>query len=300
MAINDLIVSQVNQVPASSTPVEKAGNNKTSDISTQIEAEIKNSIEFQILTRVVSSNKSTKSVNSIDSMGTQFSSTSNQQQIDYSTIQSEILAGQTNTLSINQTSEPEFSQMIKQERASLSISSQNTSSSQNQNVQQADPIAFDLDGNGLQTTGINNGVNFDINADGVTDKTSFVSGNDAFLALDNNNNGIIDNGKELFGDQNGSANGYEKLRKYDSNNDNRIDNQDPVYNRLRLFRMDDNGNQVLSSLNSSGIKAIALGYQHTQKALNQYDQVTQESTYERNDGTTGQTGDILVGFDKEA
>ncbi|THB69527.1 MAG: hypothetical protein D6B28_11155 [Gammaproteobacteria bacterium] len=297
MAINDLVVSQVNQVPASSTPVEKASP-KTHDISNQIDAELKNSIEFQILTRVVSSGKSTKAVNAIDSSQASSNATPNKQFVDYRTINAEIQAGKTNTLSVKEfAAGPEFSQMIKQERVSLSISSEQ---SQNNQVQQSDPLAFDMDGNGLQTTGVTNGVNFDINADGVTDKTSFVSGNDAFLALDKNNNSRIDNGKELFGDQNGASNGYEELRKYDSNHDNKIDRNDHVYDRLRLFRIDSKGNQVLSSLKDSGIKSIALGYQHTQQALNQYDTVTQKSAFERTDGTTGVTGDIMVGFDKKA
>ena len=293
MAINDLVVSQVSQVPASSQPTEKVGGNASS-ISTQIEEEIKNSIEFQILTRVVSNNSSTKAINSIEHTESTTSSVPNKQFVNFSTIHSEITAGQTSTLSIKQSSqEAEFSQMIKQERASLSISSE-------QNVEQSDPLALDIDGNGLQTTGVHNGVSFDINADGKTDKTSFVSGNDAFLALDKNGNGQIDSGKELFGDQNGAANGYEELRKYDSNYDNKIDKDDPVYERLRLFRMDQSGNQLLTSLDDSGIKSIALGYQNTHKALNQYDQVTQQSTYEREDGSTGETGDIMVGFNDKA
>ncbi len=301
MAINDLVVSQVSQVPASSTPVEKP-NSKSGDISTQIEAEIKNSIEFQILSHVVSSGNSTKSVNAINSAEATSSSIPNKQYVDFSTIHSEVQTGQADTFSFKvSSSEPEFSQMIKQERASLSISSnQATSSNQSGNIQQADPLALDLDGNGLQTTGVRNGVHFDINADGVTDKTSFVSGGDAFLALDKNNNGRIDNGKELFGDQNGAANGYEELRKYDDNHDNRIDSNDAVYERLRLFRMDDDGNQLISSAKDSGVKAIALGYQNSQKALNEYDIVTQESSFERSDGSIGETGDIMVGFDKKA
>ena len=34
-------------------------------------------------------------------------------------------------------------------------------------VQKSDPLALDLDGNGLQTSGVSNGVRFDIDADGV-------------------------------------------------------------------------------------------------------------------------------------
>ncbi len=293
MAVNDLVVSQVSQVPANSPPIERS-NNSATDISTQIDEEIKNSIEFQILTRVISSNNSTKAVNAISNTELATSPVPNKQFVDFQTIHSEIQIGKANSIQINSTdSPPEFSQMIMQERESLRISSQQ------EQVQQSDPLAFDLDGNGLQTTGVKNGVHFDINADGVTDKTSFIAGNDAFLALDGNNNGRIDNGKELFGDQNGSANGYDELSKYDSNKDNIIDDKDPVFERLRLFRIDNSGNQVLSPLDDSGIKSIALGYQNSQKAINQYDTITQEASFERKDGSVGMTGDIMLGFSKK-
>lgn len=294
MAINDLIVSQVSQVPANTPPVDKI-NNTAGDISTQISEEIKNSVDFQILTRVIGNNPPTKTVNAIAESGSLSNFSPKQPDVSFTTIHTEIQASRSESFTINiGDNQPQFSQIIKQERTSLSINSRQ------EDVELADPLAFDLDGNGLQTTGVKNGVDFDIDADGNTDKTSFISGNDAFLALDKNNNGKIDNGKELFGDQNGSANGYDELSKYDSNHDNIIDDKDPVFERLRLFKMDNSGNQVLSSLEDSGIKSIALGYQNSQKAINQYDSITQEGSFERKDGSTGATGDIMLGFSKKA
>lgn len=293
MAINDLIVSQVSQVPANTPPVDRI-NNTAGDISTQISEEIKNSVDFQILTRVIGNNPPTKTVNAIAESGSLSNFSPKQPDVSFTTIHTEIQASRSESFTINiGDNQPQFSQIIKQERTSLSINSRQ------EDVELADPLAFDLDGNGLQTTGVKNGVDFDIDADGNTDKTSFISGNDAFLALDKNNNGKIDNGKELFGDQNGSANGYDELSKYDSNHDNIIDDKDPVFERLRLFKMDNSGNQVLSSLEDSGIKSIALGYQNSQKAINQYDSITQEGSFERKDGSTGATGDIMLGFSKK-
>jgi hypothetical protein len=164
-------------------------------------------------------------------------------------------------------------------------------------VQQADPIVLDLDGSGIRTTGVKEGVLFDIDGDGKLDRTSFVSGNSAFLALDRNGNGVIDNGKELFGDQHGHANGYEALREFDDNGDGVIDAQDSVFDRLRLFQMDDQGKQVLTPLKQAGVESLNLQYVEMEKALNRHDFIAESSTFTRSDGSTGATADLMLGFD---
>jgi len=117
-----------------------------------------------------------------------------------------------------------------------------------------DPLVLDLDGLGPSTTGAEGAWAFDLADDGHTVPTSFVMGRTAFLALDRNGNGRIDNGGELFGDQHGAADGYEELAKFDSNGDARIDASDPVYSRLQLLFGD--GSQV--QLTSEGIRSITL------------------------------------------
>jgi len=192
-------------------------------------------------------------------------------------------------------------QEIQQSNSGVTISQQSveaTSLSFSQEageVQKTDPLAFDLDGNGLQTSGIKNGIEFDIDGDGDKEQTSFVSGQDAFLAYDKNGNGVIDSGKELFGDQNGAANGYEELKKYDDNQDGLIDNKDAIYTKLKLMSIDENNQQKLSGLNESGIESINLNYSNTKEQINLYDSVEQTATFKKKDGTTGQTGDILLG-----
>ena len=163
-------------------------------------------------------------------------------------------------------------------------------------VQKSDPLALDLDGNGLQTTGVEQGLAFDIDGDGVTDHTSFVTGGDAFLALDRDGNGTIDSGRELFGDQHGAANGFLELGGYDDNLDRRIDTHDAVYSDLRLLRIDDDGRQLLLSLADAGVRSIDLNYRNTQQALNNYDSITQIASFERDDGSTGTAGDLVLGF----
>lgn len=127
---------------------------------------------------------------------------------------------------------------------------------------QTDPLIIDMDANGFDLTSADGGAEFDIDADGAMDKTAVTKGNDAILALDLNGNGVIDNGKELFGDQNGAKDGFAELAKYDENADGKIDSADGVFDGLKLLRFVKNADggykQEITSLKSSGITVIDL------------------------------------------
>ena len=79
------------------------------------------------------------------------------------------------------------------------------------------PLTLDLDGNGVETVSVNDGVYFDHDGNGFAEKSGWVSKDDAILVRDLNNNGQIDDGSELFGDQTilsdgtKAANGFEAL-----------------------------------------------------------------------------------------
>jgi hypothetical protein len=81
-----------------------------------------------------------------------------------------------------------------------------------------DPIAIDLDGDGIETVGIAPGstsptpITFDHNANGVRTGTGWVARDDAWLVLDRNKNGSIDTGRELFGVNTVKANGQRTPR----------------------------------------------------------------------------------------
>jgi Ca2+-binding RTX toxin-like protein len=65
-----------------------------------------------------------------------------------------------------------------------------------------DPLALDLDGDGLETSNFNpqNPIWFDHDVNGSAEGTGWLDSDDGFLVLDRNGNGTIDDGSELFGD----------------------------------------------------------------------------------------------------
>ncbi|WP_269633500.1 calcium-binding protein, partial [Pelomonas sp. BJYL3] len=105
-----------------------------------------------------------------------------------------------------------------------------------------DPLALDLDGDGIETVGADAGILFDHDADGTRVATGWVKGDDGLLAIDLDGNGRIDSGRELFGDHSlladGSVatSGFAALAQYDSNHDGKVDASDARWGDLRVWR----------------------------------------------------------------
>lgn len=166
-------------------------------------------------------------------------------------------------------------------------------------VQESDPIIFDLDGDGAELTNYANGAQFDITGSGQTVNTAFVTGGDAFMAIDRNGNGTIDDGTELFGDQNGASNGFEELRKLDSNGDRVINAKDSGFEKLMLFRDNGNGKTEsgeLISLKDAGIAEIGLDYKNVNQNASGGNRITQTSYFRRTDGSQGFAADAVLNF----
>ncbi|MBP3402488.1 MAG: hypothetical protein J6L82_01095 [Alphaproteobacteria bacterium] len=112
------------------------------------------------------------------------------------------------------------------------------------------PLAIDLDGDGVETISVDNGVYFDHDGNGFAEKTGWISSDDALLVRDINGNGQIDDGSELFGDQtilsNGekAANGFEALADLDSNHDGVFDGDDEAFGEIKVWQ-DFNQNGVV-------------------------------------------------------
>ncbi|MFP6848151.1 MAG: hypothetical protein VCA57_05565 [Pseudomonas sp.] len=164
----------------------------------------------------------------------------------------------------------------------------------NTEPKQTDPLVLDLASNGFSTSGLTRSVRFDLDADGKLEQISVPTGDDALLAYDRNGNGRIDDGSELFGDQNGASNGFAELRKYDDNGDGRIDSQDAIFEHLSLMRFDAQGRQSSQSLSAAGVSAIDLQARDVKIALGAYDEIAQLGRFEFADGRSGQAADLLL------
>jgi hypothetical protein len=139
------------------------------------------------------------------------------------------------------------------------------------------PLLIDVNGDGYSLTSAANGVVFDLRANGMPKKFSWTApdSDDAWLALDRNGNGLIDDGSELFGNSTPHSgggrdtNGFKALAFYDlsengGNGDGVIDSHDAVFPRLLVW-VDKNHNGVsdageLYSLTQSAITGVLLDY----------------------------------------
>jgi len=127
------------------------------------------------------------------------------------------------------------------------------------------PISIDLQGDGLKTISIEQGIQFDILNTGEDIHTGWISGEDGFLAVDNNGNGQIDSVAELFGG--GVGEGFAKLDSFDSNRDGVVNASDMAFDQLRIWQdANENGftdQGELVTLEQAGILGLNTSYEST-------------------------------------
>ncbi|KJS00443.1 MAG: hypothetical protein VR65_13210 [Desulfobulbaceae bacterium BRH_c16a] len=122
-----------------------------------------------------------------------------------------------------------------------------------------DPLVINFSGSAAQLTERN--FSFDIDADGTKDQIAFVGPGSGFLALDKNGDGIVNDGSELFGALSGD--GFLDLRAYDGDGNNWIDENDAIYENLRIWSRTGDGEEQLVGLGQAGVGALYLGHIET-------------------------------------
>ena len=126
-----------------------------------------------------------------------------------------------------------------------------------------DPLVINVGTDSAKVS--NQKFKFDLDSDGKEDSISMPTRGSAFLALDKNEDGKINDGNELFGTKSGD--GFKDLREYDSDGNGWIDENDEVFSKLKVWYKDENGNDVLVNLKEADVGAIYLGEQDSEFTL---------------------------------
>lgn len=143
------------------------------------------------------------------------------------------------------------------------------------------PILVSWEGNRIELTAAENGVYFDLDGDGTLRRIAWTAPGSgaAFLVLDRNANGWIDDGTELFGNFTSqppsfNPNGFLALAVFDDpahggNGDGWITGEDDVFQHLQLW-VDRNHDGVsqpeeLQWLSDTDIVGISLDYKETRR-----------------------------------
>ena len=118
-----------------------------------------------------------------------------------------------------------------------------------------DPLVINMDTNATSIS--DQKFKFDIDSDGDEDEISFAGKGSGFLALDKNEDGKINDGSELFGTKSGD--GFKDLAEYDKDKNSWIDENDEIFDKLKVWTKDAEGNDKLLSLKEADVGAIYLG-----------------------------------------
>jgi hypothetical protein len=181
------------------------------------------------------------------------------------------------------------------------------------------PIIVDTARNGYKLTGVAGGVLFDMNGDGTPERTAWTrrDSDDAFLAMDRNGNGRIDDGSELFGNYSpafadggaGSAlNGFEALKFTQGPGygpsvvDHQVDARDAVFSELLLWR-DVNHNGIsepeeLTPADRAGVRSIGTEYREKKRVDKYGNEFRQKGRITWADGKTDAVFDIWLKRDQ--
>ncbi|MDP2829880.1 MAG: hypothetical protein Q8O37_14900 [Sulfuricellaceae bacterium] len=154
--------------------------------------------------------------------------------------------------------------------------------------QTKDPLVLNFNGNAAQLSSTK--FSFDLDSDGQAENISFVAPGSGFLVFDKNQDGLANNGSELFGAVSGD--GFAELAAHDLDGNRWIDENDAVFSQLKLWTRDGAGQDQLATLSEAGIGALYLGKVATEFSLKNADQqldgqVRASGVYLNENGTAG-------------
>jgi hypothetical protein len=161
------------------------------------------------------------------------------------------------------------------------------------------PLVIDLTGQGIQTVGLSmTGGTFDLLDTGNAIHSGWIASGNAFLAVDTNGDGVIDNRSELFGGEEGQ--GFAELAKFDTNGDGVVDAADQGFGKLLIWQ-DVNGDHrseagELMSLAQAGIASISLNDTVVPQIQNG-NRILERSDVTMDDGRTLQMADVYFETD---
>ncbi|WP_265706615.1 beta strand repeat-containing protein [Verminephrobacter aporrectodeae] len=175
-----------------------------------------------------------------------------------------------------------------------------------------DPLILDLDGDGLEISPLSRNIQFDTDGDGIKTGTAWANADDGILAWDRNGNGLIDSGRELFGDETLLANGQKATHGFTAlgeldvggaqgtvggAGDGVFDAKDAQYANLRVWRdlNQDGISQTgeLQTLAEAGIASIGLSSTATSTDYGDA-QLVQSGSFIRSNGSEGQAGSFIL------
>ncbi|WP_420600051.1 hypothetical protein [Neptuniibacter sp.] len=162
-----------------------------------------------------------------------------------------------------------------------------------------DPLVINFSGTSAELS--ERTFTFDLDLDGEAELVHQLKEQSGYIALDKNANGEVDDGSELFGATTG--NGFQELAQYDSDQNGFIDEDDDIWDQLRIWVQHDDGSHSMFTLEDKEIGALYLGYTETPWELSAGDhsdlmagKVRATGLFIEEDGSTGtlQQVDLVV------
>lgn len=117
-----------------------------------------------------------------------------------------------------------------------------------------DPLVINFSGTSARLGDIN--ISFDLDLDGKKEEIPFLQEGSGFLVLDRNGDNIVNNGSELLGPATGS--GFKELQQLDLDQNGWLDENDPLFEKLKIWMKDTAGNDYFATLAQKGVGAIYL------------------------------------------